>query len=106
MQIAVYAVNCSNSDEYVDEVAKLIKNYAEHKMNEAISQYQNNILGNIEHKLYKYICELAPRNFVPEVLPCPYCKTDKNVIHNTHGLNDQCWKCGTYVRKPYLSEQL
>jgi len=42
---------------------------------------------------------------IPDVLPCQYCKTTEYVIHNTHGLNDQCWKCGAYVRKPYLNEQ-
>jgi len=41
-----------------------------------------------------------------ETLPCPYCKTSKYVTHNTHGLNDQCWKCGAYIRKPFLREQI
>jgi hypothetical protein len=77
LQIAIYAINCPKEDRYFEEVAKMIDDYAKNKKNHS----------NID------------------VLPCQYCKTSEFVIHNTHGLNDQCWKCGAYVRKPYLSEQ-
>jgi len=42
---------------------------------------------------------------ISDVLDCPKCKTNKHVLKATHGYNDQCYKCGTYIRKPLMHEK-
>lgn len=54
LQIAIYAINCENTNEYADEVSKLIEQYAQSKVDLAVKEHEQNMIETSDY-FYKAI---------------------------------------------------